>query len=64
MTFSVLWFFLKLPWVGLQCVIVVFPDHTHTYLLFCPFVLEKNFLLGGLLDGYFIKFVVVVVFCP
>ena len=21
------------PWVGLQCVIVVFPDHT--YLLFC-----------------------------
>ena len=21
--------FLKVPWVGLQCVIVIFPDHTH-----------------------------------
>ena len=28
----VLWFFLTVPWVGLQCVTVVFPDHT--YLLF------------------------------
>ena len=25
--------FLAVPWFGLQCVIVVFPDHTH--LLFC-----------------------------
>ena len=24
-----LWLFLTVPWVGLQCVIVVFPDHTH-----------------------------------
>ena len=24
----VLWLFLMVPWVGLQCVIVVFPDHT------------------------------------
>ena len=24
-----------MPWFGLQCVIVVFPDHTH--LLFCVF---------------------------
>ena len=23
------WLFLTVPWVGLQCVIVVFPDHTH-----------------------------------
>ena len=23
------WFFLTAPLVGLQCVIVVFPDHTH-----------------------------------
>ena len=23
------WLFLMVPWVGLQCVIVVFPDHTH-----------------------------------
>ena len=25
----VLWLFLTVPWVGLQCVILVFPDHTH-----------------------------------
>ena len=30
-TINVLWFFLKVPWVGLQCVIVVFPDHTHLH---------------------------------
>ena len=28
-TVNVLWLFLMVPWVGLQCVIVVFPDHTH-----------------------------------
>ena len=28
-TVNVLWLFLAVPWVGLQCVIVVFPDHTH-----------------------------------
>ena len=27
-TMYVLWLFLTVPWVGLQCVIVVFPDHT------------------------------------
>ena len=26
---NVLWLFLMVPWVGLQFVIVVFPDHTH-----------------------------------
>ena len=29
MAVGVLWLFLVEPWVGLQCVIVVFPDHTH-----------------------------------
>ena len=29
MIVSVLWFLLTVPWVGLQYVIVVFPDHTH-----------------------------------
>ena len=24
-----LWLFLMVPWVGLWCVTVVFPDHTH-----------------------------------
>ena len=28
-TINVLWLFLTMPWVGLQSVIVVFPDHTH-----------------------------------
>ena len=26
---NVLWLFLTVPWVGLQCAIVVFADHTH-----------------------------------
>ena len=28
-TVDVLWLFFVVPWVGLQCVIVVFPDYTH-----------------------------------
>ena len=28
-TVSVLWLFLTVPWIGLQCVILVFPDQTH-----------------------------------
>ena len=28
-TINILWHFLSIPWAGLQCVIVVFPDHTH-----------------------------------
>ena len=28
-TVNVLWVFVAVPWVGLQCVIAVFPDHTH-----------------------------------
>ena len=35
-TFGALWLFLTVLWVGLQSVIVVFPDHTHllsTYFL-------------------------------
>ena len=34
-TVNLLWILLTVPWVGLQCVIVFFPDHTH--LLFCHF---------------------------
>ena len=30
----VLWLFLTVPWVGMQCVIVVFPDHTTYFFLF------------------------------
>ena len=28
-TVNVLWHFLTMPWVGLHCVIVIFPDYTH-----------------------------------
>ena len=28
-TVNFLWLFLEVPWVGLQSVIMVFPDHTH-----------------------------------
>ena len=34
-TIHVLWLFLTVPWVGLPCVIVVFPDHTHLPLHIC-----------------------------
>ena len=30
-TINVLWLFLEVPWVGLQFVVVVFPDHTHLF---------------------------------
>ena len=34
MTVCVQWLFIAhVPWVGLQCVIVVFPDHTHLLLV-------------------------------
>ena len=36
----VMWLFLTMPWVFLQFVIVVFPDHTH--LLFFVFVLSDR----------------------
>ena len=29
---NVLWLFLMVPWVGLQCLIVVFPDYTRLLL--------------------------------
>ena len=35
-TKNVLWLFLKVSWAGLQCVIVIFPGHTHvSYLKKC-----------------------------
>ena len=41
-TINVLWLFLMVLWVGLQYVIVVFPDHT----FFClSFFIRKLFLL-------------------
>ena len=40
---SVLWVFLRVPWAGLQCVIVVFPKHTH--LLFDVNGFEIDFVI-------------------
>ena len=34
-TVNVLWHSLTLPWVCLQCVILVFPDHTHLLFKLC-----------------------------
>ena len=28
-TINVLWLFLAVPWVGIQCLIVIFSNHTH-----------------------------------
>ena len=33
MTVSILWLFLTMAWVGLHCMIVVFPDHIHLLLI-------------------------------
>ena len=41
-TINVLWFFLTVPWVGLQYVIVLFPDHTH--LLFKSYIGQRTIL--------------------
>ena len=30
-----MWLFIRVPWVGLQCVIVVFPDQSHLLLDLC-----------------------------
>ena len=45
MTVSVLFLFLTVLWVGLQCVIVVFPDHTNFLLLIAQQVLDRFYFL-------------------
>ena len=43
-TVSVLWLFLTVPWAGLQCAIVVFPDHTHLpFLVVLIFTVSASF---------------------
>ena len=36
-TVYVLWLYLTVTWVSLQCVIVVFPDHTYFFYLVADF---------------------------
>ena len=43
-TINVLWLILTLPWVGLQYVIVVFPDHTHL-LVYLLLVINSYYIL-------------------
>ena len=40
-TFGVLWLFLTVLWVGLQCVMVVLSDHTHLLYSYSSILLIK-----------------------
>ena len=42
MTFGVLWLLLTVWWVGLQCVIVVFPDHSHLLFSYSSKIQQKS----------------------
>ena len=50
MTVGVLWLFLTVPWVGLQCVIVVIPDHTHLLFGGGKYIRKKVTILVTILD--------------
>ena len=41
-TINVLWLFFTVPWVGLQCMIVVFPDHTNLLFDINKFKIQCN----------------------
>ena len=41
-TVNAMWLFLTVPWVGLQCVIVVFPGHTYFFIKYPGSVLYKS----------------------
>ena len=43
-TIHVLWLFLTVPWVDLQCVIVVFPDHTYLHFLSLQVLRCKHYI--------------------
>ena len=48
-----------MPWVGLQCVIVPFPVHTH-FLMECPCADPESFVrVGRNLTYFFVLFVLV-----
>ena len=42
------WLFLTVPWVSLQFVIVVFPDHPHFLFL----IVKDYFVLGGSIEQF------------
>ena len=43
-TVNILWHFPTVPCVCLLCVIVVFPDHTHSFLIGLNFLLQQGIL--------------------
>ena len=49
-TVNVLWLFLRVPWVVMQCVTVVSPDHTHLLLYRCTAVYIENIQTHVLLN--------------
>ena len=57
-TVNVLWFFLKVPWVGLQFVIVVFPVHNYLILmssLIGSFTAQRLYMSLGMCSTFFNK---------
>ena len=46
-TVYVLWLFLAMPWIDMQCVIVVFPDHTHLLFYLLIFVVYASNIRFG-----------------
>ena len=51
-TVSVLWLILTVPLVGLQCVIVLFPDYTHTLCSHALFGKSNQILSSQELKSY------------
>ena len=51
-----LWLFLTVPWAGLQCVIVVFPDHVlfpdHTHLLLIGLLVFNDEVIHALVKVF------------
>ena len=56
----VVWLFLTMPWVCLQFVIVVFPDHTRLLFLMIYFKRSYNVILTNLTENGNIVFKVLV----
>ena len=58
-TINVLWLFPVVPWVGLQCVIVVFPDHTYFLFVYPTYSIivdiEGQVIVSGSLMSIFIQ---------
>ena len=50
-TLNVIWLFLTVPWVGLQCVIVVFPDHTHLFFVINGIMFDWATIFAGVPQG-------------